>query len=84
MQNVSNKLVREVSKKEKIYEFRKGDLRLFFFHGEGNCIAVCCSGVIKKGQKADISAVTKAARLRSEYMSAVANQTIEVIKDDHK
>lgn len=76
--------VHEASKSEKIYEFCKGSLRLFFFHGEGNCIAVCTSGLLKKGQKADKSAVNKAANLRKDYFAAVANQTIEVIEDEDK
>ncbi len=72
----------EANKKEKIFEFIKGDLRLFFFKGEGNQIAVCTSGVRKKGQKADKAAVNKAVAYRKTYFAAVAAKTIEVIDDE--
>lgn len=72
----------EANKKEKIYEFIKGDLRLFFFKGEGNQIAVCTSGVRKKGQKADKAGVASAAASRKKYIAAVAANTIEVINDE--
>lgn len=82
LQNSPTVWVREANKKERIYEFRKGDLRLFFFKGDGNQIAVCTSGVLKKGQKADKAAVNKAAALRKTYIAAVESQTIEVIEDE--
>lgn len=72
----------EANKKERIYEFIKGDLRLFFFKGEGKQIAICTSGVRKKGQKADKAAVAKAADSRKTYIAAIAANTIEVIHDE--
>ncbi|MDH6185505.1 hypothetical protein [Polaromonas sp. CG_23.6] len=74
--------VHEANKNEKIYEFIKGDLRLFFFKGERNQIAVCTAGVLKKGQKADKAAVAKAAIFRKTYIAAAAANTIEVIHDE--
>lgn len=71
----------EASKAEGIYEFRKGSLRLFFFKGEGGEIAVCTNGVIKKGAKADKSAVSRAARLRQDYLVALQNNSYEVIDE---
>lgn len=78
-EGMSNKLIREASKRHKIYEMRKGDLRIFFFHGAGKQIAVCTAGVVKKGEKADPLAVARAAELRNAYFEAIANNTIEVI-----
>ena len=66
-------------KEEKIYEFIKGDLRLFFFKGEGNQIAVCTSGIMKKKQKADKPSIAKAVAARKEYLAAAQTNTIEVI-----
>lgn len=77
--DVSAAQVREASKIEKILEFRKGDLRLFFFKGQGHQIAVCTAGLVKKGQRADKGAVAKAADLRRKYFLAVEDDTIEVI-----
>lgn len=72
----------EANKEEKIYEFIKGDLRLFFFKGANNQIAVCTGGVRKKGRKADKAAVRTAALWRAEYIAAVDAGTIEVIQDE--
>ena len=72
----------EANKKEKIYEFVKGPLRLFFFKGEGNQVAVCTTGTRKSGQKADPACVNKAAKYRNRYFDAKANNTCEVIEDE--
>ncbi|WP_138514571.1 type II toxin-antitoxin system RelE/ParE family toxin [Rhodoferax bucti] len=72
----------EANKAEKIYEFIKGPLRLFFFKGEGNQVAICTTGVRKSGQKADKSSVSRAAKLRTTYFEARANNTCEVIDDE--
>lgn len=71
--------IHEANKKEKIYEFRKGRLRIFFFKGEEGQIAVCTSGILKKGQKADLPSVTRASALRDEYLAARQLNTLEVI-----
>ena len=69
-------------RKLEIYEFRKGPLRLFFFKGNGDEIAVCTDGVRKSGQRADKQAVNKAAKWRSEYLNAQRNNTYEVVDDE--
>lgn len=79
---VSSKWFHEASKAQKIYEFIKGDLRLFFFKGQGRDIAVCTCGVVKKGQKADAAVVGRAASLRNEYMAAAQSGNLEIICDD--
>ncbi len=71
----------EANKKEKIYEFIKGDLRLFFFKGANGDIAVCTGGAFKKGQKADKSAVKKAIAMRATYMASQDNITYTEDKD---
>ena len=72
----------EADKRWCIYEFIKGNLRLFFFKGEGADIAVCTSGVLKKGQKVDRSAVKRAHEWRVAYMQAIRDKTYEVIEDE--
>lgn len=82
LDGLPSKLLHEVDKKNKIYEFKKGQLRLFFFKGSNGQIAVCTAGLIKKTQKADKGAVKAAARHRTAYLAAVANRTLEVMKDE--
>lgn len=72
----------EADKKKEIYEFVKGDLRLFFFKGQNGDVAVCTSGVLKKGQKADKSAVNYAYSWRLKYDQAIKDNTYEVIDDE--
>ena len=72
----------EANKVKGIYEFRKGRLRLFYFKGAGRDIAVCTSGVLKDGPKADRPSVERAGMLRAEYFSALQKQSIEVVNDD--
>lgn len=68
-----------VDQEEKIYEFIKGDLRLFFFKGHRNQIAVCTSGVMKKRQKVDKAAVARAIVSKNAYFAAVLTNSVEVI-----
>lgn len=82
LQNVPYKWSHEVSKREQIYEFIKGPLRLFYFKGEGRQIAVCTSGVRKSGQKADKAAVDHAKKMRDAYFEAVQSKTLQVMSDE--
>lgn len=74
--------VHEANKKESIYEFIKGPLRLFFFKGKDGQVVVCTDGVRKKGKKADRKSVKKAVALRKEYLEAVDNGTLDLVEDD--
>ena len=71
-----------VDKKEKIYEFVKGDLRLFYFKGQDNLLVICTSVVIKKTQKVDKKQVDLAVRLKLEYLQSVKDGTIVLIEDN--
>jgi hypothetical protein len=74
----------EADKRNGIYEFIKGPLRLFFFKGSNGDIAVCTSGVRKSGNKADKAAVSKAIDLKLAYTQALANKTYEVVEDENE
>lgn len=54
-------------KNGKIYEIVKGDLRLFYFKGEGDEVVICTDGCIKKTQKANKKLVEKTLNLKNEY-----------------
>lgn len=53
-----------------IWQFIKGDLRVFFFMDGTDRIVVCACGVLKKGQKADRGKVAEAQRVKSGYEMA--------------
>lgn len=53
-----------------IYEFKKGDIRVFFFKGKSNEVVVCTCGVVKKGQKADPQAVQASIRAKNKYFNS--------------
>jgi len=72
----------EANKEHGIYEFIKGPLRLFFFKGRNGDIAVCTTGVLKKGQKVDKSAVQRAVGYKKAYEAALTNKTYQVINDE--
>ncbi len=74
--------VHEANKQEGIYEFTKGKLRLFFFKGVNNQIAVCTTGVIKKQQKADKPSVNKAIGYKKQYAQAIETNSITVVEDE--
>ena len=71
-----------VDKKEKIYEFIKGNLRLFYFRGQDNLLIICTSVTIKKTQKVDKKQVDLAIRRKLEYLQSVKDGTIVLIEDN--
>ena len=80
--NVPRAWCHEADKERGIYEFRKGALRLFFFKGQGNDIAVCTTGLRKDQSKADRPAVALADKLRNAYFAACKANQLEVLEDD--
>lgn len=81
LSNLSSKQTHEVDKERKIYELIKGDLRLFYFKGQGDVVVICTSGSLKKGQKVDKKAVNAAAKLQDEYKTALKKNNIEWVAD---
>lgn len=77
LQGVPSAWWHEADKEKGIYELVKGQLRLFFFKGEGKEIAVCTCGVMKKGQKADKPSVNKSATLKDAYYANPKQNTYE-------
>lgn len=79
LQGVPSAWWHEANKQLGIYEFVKGRLRLFFFKGASGQIAVCTTGVMKSGQKADKASVKKATEFRDLYFAAHAANTLKVV-----
>lgn len=66
-QQLTTDLLHEVDKTEKIYEFIRGDLRIFcFFDGEK---VILSHGAVKKGQKVDQQEVARAIANKNEYFN---------------
>jgi len=78
----SVKLVHEIDKKESIWEFIKGDLRVLWFFGNGNKIIVCSHGFIKGGDKTPNAQKNEAIKLKRDYFEAMNNADIEIVEID--
>lgn len=72
--------IHEANKKNGIYEYVKGPLRLFFFKGAGKQIVVCTVGGRKNGNKADKPSVNISKQYRDAYLHALKTNTLRVIK----
>lgn len=71
-----------VDRKNKIYEFSKGDLRLIFFNGEGTLVAICINIFVKKSQKTPKEHVKNAVLIKNKYFEeAKSNQILEEYGD---
>ena len=80
LDDISSALCHEVDKNEKIFEFIKGKLRLFFFKGNGDLLVVCTTGLVKKTPKVDKKAVAKAITCKNQYLNAVKQNTLVMLE----
>lgn len=67
---------------EGIYEFIKGDLRLFCFKDEDESLVIVSNGGHKKSQKANKKDVATAVRVRDEYFAAKKSGHIQLLEID--
>lgn len=70
------KIAHRDAKSGHIFEFKKGDLRLFFFKGHGKDVVICTDGVIKKTNKVDSKKINAALRMRNDYWDDHKNNNI--------
>lgn len=75
-----NELVRVVNNEHKIYEFRKGPLRVFAFSDGSSRLVICAAGRVKQGQKVDKSAVQEAIDLSESYRKLSPQQRSASLK----
>jgi hypothetical protein len=80
---LGNELYRCVDDKNEIYEFRKGDLRIFSFTF-GGAICVCANVGIKKGQKVSKPDLKVAQRIQSQVAAAAGTGTLRYVKIDEE
>lgn len=82
-QNIPASLSHAVNSKPKIFEIIRGDLRLFYFHGDKNRIVVCTELITKKTPKVDKKVVKRAITAYEDYYSSLEMGTlIELGEDD--
>ena len=80
-QSFSSKLAHEICKEPKVYELIQGKLRLIFFHGKEEMVAVCTEIIIKQGQKADKKAVNRAIKASNAYWQSLDNGSLNLIEE---
>lgn len=72
----------EIDKSEKIFELRKGRLRIPYFRGSGDRIIICGPGFVKKTQKTEASVKKTMKKLRDEYRKDDAAGKLQVVAVD--
>lgn len=74
---LTTEMFHEANKKEGIWEFRKGRLRIFCFM-DGGRLVIATHGAIKKTQKSDPQEIARAIDMKQRYFMAKANGHIEI------
>ncbi len=78
---LTTELFHEVSKNEQIWEFIKGDLRVFCFKDpHDGSVVVLSHAIIKKGRKTKESDVTKAKSARNVYLAAKVSGKLQEVR----
>lgn len=70
-----------VDQENKIYQLKKGDLRVLYFYANDKSIVICSHGFLKSTTKADKKEVKKAIRLRNEYLASGELEFVELPED---
>ena len=71
-----------VDKKNKIWEFIAGRLRLLWFYSPvKNQVIICSHVFLKKSQNTPKSEIKRAVKLKKSYFQAAAKNQIDIIQD---
>ncbi|GFM73770.1 hypothetical protein PSCICL_47620 [Pseudomonas cichorii] len=70
-----------VDQGEKIYEYIKGRLRIFWFEDDDKII-VCTHGIVKKSQKTPGREIQKAIRVKRTYSQSKILNSLQFIEED--
>lgn len=81
-QNLTESLFHEANKENGIWEFIKGQLRIYCFKDDRGQLIILSHGILKKSQKAKTEDIQKAVKLRREYLNAKENGTLEVTSNE--
>lgn len=70
----------EANKKHSIYEFKRGDLRVYFtFEQHSGQICLCSHAIRKKKDAADIGDIKKACAAQRRFTESVAAKSLKVV-----
>ncbi|HET6805984.1 MAG TPA: type II toxin-antitoxin system RelE/ParE family toxin [Frateuria sp.] len=76
----SVRLFHEANKKESLYEFRKGDMRVyFFFSSDSGEVFICSHAIYKKQQTTHQRDVSRAVALRDQIKAAKAAGKFRIV-----
>lgn len=86
-QHLDKKQVHEVhefdspvsGKKEKIWRYRRGDIRILFYYGNDR-VLLLTDVVVKRSDKFEPAVLSRAAQAVNEYLSAIAARQVVVVK----
>lgn len=67
---LTSELFHEASKKDRIWEFKKGRLPVYCFMEEDGNVLLLSHGIVKKDQKTKLTDIQRAATLRDHYIRA--------------
>nr|WP_256736599.1 type II toxin-antitoxin system RelE/ParE family toxin [Pseudomonas gingeri] len=70
-----------VDQDEKIYEYIKGRLRLFWFEDDDK-IVVCTHGIVKKSQKTPRREIQRAIRVKRTYSESKSLNSLRFLSED--
>lgn len=70
-----------VDQKEKIYEYIKGRLRVFWYEDDDR-VVICTHGIIKKSQKTPKREIDKAIRVKLAYLQAKSDGSLHLIEEE--
>lgn len=70
-----------VDQKEKIYEYIKGRLRLFWFEDDDR-VVICTHGIVKKSQKTPKREIDRAINVKHAYKQAKAKNRLTMIEEE--
>lgn len=74
-----------VDQKNKIYEFIAGRYRLLWFQSPDEQRVIVCSHLfVKKSQRVSVKEVSKALKIKKDYLAALREGKVEVVQGEEK
>jgi len=77
-QGLTSELFHEVDKKNKIWEFLKGGLRVFCFVDNDDKLIILTHGIVKKTQKVSKKELQRAIGIKEKYLASKRAGTIKL------
>ncbi len=68
---------------EGIFELRKGNIRLYWFYGNGRRVVICSMVIVKRVQKTPAAVANKLVEYKKAYFKAVRENTLIYRKQEN-